>query len=107
MPGGAAVGVRRHPRSPGMAYRVREQLGSDVELTFAHADQAAKALGIDTWDIHWRRLQQKFAEPGRWYHVMAGWESPCGTSRRPSPQTRPALTAPSWSCVSSRLLARL
>jgi hypothetical protein len=47
-------------------------LGSDVELTFAHAYQAAKALGIDTWDIHWRRLQQKPAEPGRWYHVMAG-----------------------------------
>jgi hypothetical protein len=52
--------------------RVREQLSSDVELTFAIADQAAKALGIDTWDIHWQRLQQKPAEPGRWYHVMAG-----------------------------------
>jgi hypothetical protein len=57
---------------PEWADRVREQLGSGEELTFAHADQAAKALGMDTWDIHWRRLQQKPAEPGRWYHVMTG-----------------------------------
>jgi hypothetical protein len=38
---------------------------------FAHADRAAKALGIDTWDIHWRRLREKPTDPGRWYHVMA------------------------------------
>jgi hypothetical protein len=57
---------------PEWADRVREQLGSEDDLKFAYADQAAKALGIDTWDIHWRRLQQKPAEPGRWYHVMAG-----------------------------------
>jgi hypothetical protein len=44
---------------------------SEDELMFAHADQAAKALDIDTWDIHWRRLQDKPADPGRWYHVMA------------------------------------
>ena len=46
-------------------------MGSEDDLKFAHADQAAKALGIDTWDIHWRRLQQKPTDPGRWYHVMA------------------------------------
>jgi hypothetical protein len=57
---------------PEWADRVREQLGSEDDLKFAYADQAAKALGMDTWDIHWRRLQQKPAEPGRWYHVMAG-----------------------------------
>jgi hypothetical protein len=51
--------------------RVRAKLSSEDEVEFAHADQAAKALGIDTWDMHWRRLQQKPAEPGRWYHVMA------------------------------------
>jgi hypothetical protein len=56
---------------PEWADRVRARLGSEDELVFAHADQAAKALGIDTWDIHWRRLQQKPADPGRWYHVMA------------------------------------
>jgi hypothetical protein len=57
---------------PEWADRVRGQLGSEDDLKFAYADQAARALGIDTWDIHWRRLQQKPGEPGRWYHVMAG-----------------------------------
>lgn len=51
--------------------RVRDRLGSENELEFAHADQAAKALGIDTWDIQWRRLQCKPSDSGRWYHVMA------------------------------------
>lgn len=57
---------------PEWADLVREHLRSEDDLKFAYADQAAKALGIDTWDIHWRRLQQKPAKPGRWYHVMAG-----------------------------------
>jgi len=56
---------------PEWADRVRAKLTSDDELAFAHADQAARALGIDTWEIHWRRLQQKPADPGRWYQVMA------------------------------------
>lgn len=51
--------------------RVQIRLGSENELEFAHTDQAAKALGIDTWDIRWRRLQCKPSDPGRWYHVMA------------------------------------
>src|SRR5207249_11256759 len=56
---------------PEWADRVRAKLRSEDEMEFDHADQAAKALGIDTWDIHWRRLQEKPADPGRWYHVMA------------------------------------
>lgn len=56
---------------PEWAGRVQAKLGSHDELDFAHADQAAKAMGIDTWDIHWRRLQEKPTDPGRWYHVMA------------------------------------
>jgi len=51
--------------------RVRAPLGSEDELEFAHADQAARALGIDTWETHWRRLREEPGEPGRWYHVMA------------------------------------
>src|SRR5262249_45435198 len=50
--------------------RVRANLSSADEQEFYEADQAAKALGIDTWEIHWRRLQQRPADPGRWYHVM-------------------------------------
>lgn len=51
--------------------RVRAKLASGDELDFFHADLAARALGIDTWEVHWRRLLEKPADPGRWYHVMA------------------------------------
>lgn len=50
--------------------RVRAKLDSGDEGEFAQADQAARALGIDTWDLHWRRLQEEPGSPGRWYHVM-------------------------------------
>jgi hypothetical protein len=56
---------------PEFADRVREKFDSPNELEFAHADQAAKVLGIDIWEIHWRRLQEKPTISGRWYHVMA------------------------------------
>ena len=56
---------------PEWADRIQAKLSSEDESEFAHGDQAAKAIGIDTWDIHWRRLQHKPADPGRWYHVMA------------------------------------
>ena len=62
---------------PEWADRVQTKLDSEDELEFAHADQAARALGIDTWDLHWGRLQQKPADPARWYHVMAL----CGEAR--------------------------
>jgi hypothetical protein len=55
---------------PEWADRVQASLGSDDEVEFAHADQAARSLGIETWDIHWRRLQAKTADPARWYPVM-------------------------------------
>lgn len=53
------------------AERVREKLRSENELEFARADELAKALGIDTWKIHWQRLQENPTNPGRWYRVMA------------------------------------
>ena len=57
--------------NPEWADRVRAKLGSEDELEFFHADLAAKALGIDTWDVHRRRLREEPTDPGRWYHVMA------------------------------------
>jgi hypothetical protein len=45
-------------------------LNSESEVSFYHANQAAKAIGIDTWDLHWQRLQAQPGDPGRWYHVM-------------------------------------
>jgi hypothetical protein len=50
--------------------RIHAALGSENEVAFSHADRAAKAIGIDTWEIHWQRLQQTPADPGRWYNVM-------------------------------------
>ena len=63
--------VTRCPEETTHPGGVRAELGSGDELEFVHADQAAKALGIDTWDIHWRRLREKPTDPGRRYHVMA------------------------------------
>jgi hypothetical protein len=51
--------------------RVRAGFESLDEVKFYHADQAAHGLGIDTWDVHWRRLRQKPTDPGRWSQVMS------------------------------------
>jgi hypothetical protein len=40
-------------------------------MTFHRANQVAEALGMATWDTHWRRLQEKPTDSGRWYEVMA------------------------------------
>lgn len=50
--------------------RIQAALNSEGDVEFARADQAAKAIGIDTRHIHWQRLQQKPIDPGRWYHVI-------------------------------------
>ena len=51
--------------------RVREGLRSQSESEFSLADQAARALGIDTWDAHWRRLEAKPLNSSPWYALMA------------------------------------
>ena len=56
---------------PEWADKIRAKLSSQDEVEFADAAQAGKALGINTWDFHWRRLQEKPADMGRWYYVMA------------------------------------
>ena len=68
---GSARSASRSWAAPSGRIGSGPRLGSGDELEFSHADQAARALGIDTWDVHWRRLQEKPADPGRWYHVMA------------------------------------
>lgn len=50
--------------------KVQNQLENADESQFAIADQAARLLGIETWEIHWRRLQDKPADSTRWFHVM-------------------------------------
>jgi hypothetical protein len=46
-------------------------LGSDDESHFHRANSVARVLGIETQDIHWRRLKEKPTDSGRWYHMMA------------------------------------
>jgi hypothetical protein len=56
---------------PDWTDRVRAALNSTDGREFGCADAAAKVLGIDTWEVHWRRLREEPRESGRWYHVMA------------------------------------
>ncbi|MCB9871484.1 MAG: hypothetical protein H6837_16630 [Planctomycetes bacterium] len=51
--------------------KARVGLGGDDEMDFHRANQVAEALGLDTWDTHWHRLQEKPLDSGRWYQVMA------------------------------------
>ena len=61
-------GIMNRPEWIGQA---RDSLSSDDEMEFHRAIQVAEALGLETWDVHWRRLQAKPTDSGRWYHVMA------------------------------------
>jgi hypothetical protein len=49
----------------------RHGLASDDDMEFHRANQVAEALGLETWDTHWGRLQEKPTDSGRWYQVMA------------------------------------
>src|SRR6185312_14959324 len=44
-------------------------LESSDSATFCDAERAARALGIDTFPAHWRRLRSDPAQ-GNWYAVM-------------------------------------
>jgi len=57
---------------PRWSARAREGLNSSDELVFSDANMVAADLGIDTWEMHWRRLREKPLESGRWFHVMHG-----------------------------------
>lgn len=59
---------------PEWSDRARGELVSDDDLTFHRANQVAETLGLETWDTHWRRLQAKPIDSGRWYHVMTRCE---------------------------------
>ena len=50
--------------------KVCEALLSDDEMEFHQANQAAQALGVETWEHHWRRWQAKPTDSGRWFHVV-------------------------------------
>ena len=49
---------------------VERYLLSENETDFSHANEIAYWLEIDTWDIHWKRLQEKPVNSGRWMEIM-------------------------------------
>ena len=51
---------------------VKEALKSEDPQVLYDADRAASYLGMDTFDIHWARLNEKPDDSGRWYDVMKG-----------------------------------
>jgi hypothetical protein len=56
---------------PDWPEKARAGLGSEDEMEFHRASQVAEALGIDTWEMHLRRLYMKPANSGRWFQVMS------------------------------------
>lgn len=50
--------------------KVHAALHSDDDVEFHQANQAAAALGIETWEHHWRRWQAKPTDTSRWFHVV-------------------------------------
>jgi hypothetical protein len=59
------VAIERLPHWPEI---VRAGLASPERVAFARADQAARALGIDTWTNHFERLEA--GDDDGWYFVM-------------------------------------
>lgn len=51
--------------------RATSALESDDEIAFRQAAQVADAIGIDTWEQHWRSLKLKPADFSRWWYVMS------------------------------------
>jgi hypothetical protein len=49
---------------------VLEKQNSANAQEFWQVDQAAGLLGIDMWEIHWKRLAENPTESGLWYSVM-------------------------------------
>lgn len=55
---------------------VKSGLSDRDSMVFGQASHAAKALGISTWDDHWRRLQEDPEDSGRWYNIMQVVDDP-------------------------------
>lgn len=62
--------ARKILSSPQWLAIVEQGLVSADSQQFYLADQAANALGMNTWDVHWSRLQQNPRESHLWYPIM-------------------------------------
>ena len=56
---------------PHWEQRIVDALQSDDHFEFWKGSQAARVLGIDTWEHHWRRLQGSPKDRSCWYEVMS------------------------------------
>lgn len=62
-----ATEILEQPQWPALT---RQGLTSTDDREFSQASHAAEVLNIDTWDAHWRWLQEKPVDGGGWYDVM-------------------------------------
>jgi hypothetical protein len=63
--------VRRYSAESAWTELVQRGLSSSDQQVFYNADRAAQHLGIDTWSIHWRRLQSDPTTPSNWFSLMS------------------------------------
>ncbi len=50
--------------------KAQSGLNSSDDVEFDQANRVAEALGMDTWEWHWKRLSAKSNDWGRWWQVM-------------------------------------
>jgi hypothetical protein len=49
---------------------VNSKLSTQNDMEFYIVSRSAELLGIDIWDIHWKRLQEQPFDPRRWQNIM-------------------------------------
>jgi len=63
--------VRSSLANPHWTELVTESLHSNDEDQFARANYLAEDLGMETWDVHWSRLEEKPGDELRWLSVLS------------------------------------
>jgi hypothetical protein len=61
------AGIAEIRRRPGWKDKITEGLASEDRRSFWEADEAAKVFGIDTWEVHFERLERG---EDQWFQVM-------------------------------------
>ena len=57
-------------QKPDWLEMVERGLHSSNEQDFFLATRSAELLGIETWELHWARINEEPLDGGRWYEVM-------------------------------------
>lgn len=64
------IDIRKILSDPKWKQKIIKKQNTTDNIEFGQVDQAASILGIDLWEIHWKRLNDNPVESGRWYNVM-------------------------------------